>query len=92
MVGNPASLPWTQLPEPHLPAIQIAGSVIGQVYIPLHSRKGELDDELSQVREHSMTVANFQRYYSELGDIINWASESTRKMDGGYPLHLERNT
>ena len=29
--------------------------------------------------------------YSELGDIINWASNHHEKMDGsGYPLHLEK--
>lgn len=31
--------------------------------------------------------------YSELGDIINWASNHHEKLDGsGYPLHLERIT
>lgn len=85
-----------QLPEPTCQQIQIAGYLhdIGKVYIPLSilEKEGELDDEeLSQVREHSYMTGELLSDYSELGDIINWASNHHEKMDGnGYPLHLEK--
>ncbi|RRE43195.1 HD domain-containing protein [Klebsiella pneumoniae] len=68
-----------QLPEPTCQQIQIAGYLhdIGKVYIPLSilEKEGELDDEeLSQVREHSYMTGELLSDYSELGDIINWAS------------------
>ncbi|HHL1678166.1 TPA: HD domain-containing phosphohydrolase [Klebsiella pneumoniae] len=87
---------WMQLPEPTCQQIQIAGYLhdIGKVYIPLSilEKEGELDDEeLSQVREHSYMTGELLSDYSELGDIINWASNHHEKMDGsGYPLHLEK--
>ena len=87
---------WMQLPEPTCQQIQVAGYLhdIGKVYIPLSilEKEGELDDdELSQVREHSYMTGDLLSDYSELGDIINWASNHHEKLDGsGYPLHLEK--
>ena len=55
-------------------------------------KEGELnEDELNQVREHSYMTGEILSDYSELGDIINWASNHHEKLDGsGYPLHLEK--
>ena len=87
---------WIQLPEPICQQIQIAGYLhdIGKISIPLSilEKEGELDeDELNQVREHSYMTGEILSDYSELGDIINWASNHHEKLDGsGYPLHLEK--
>ena len=87
---------WMQLPEPICQQIQIAGYLhdIGKISIPLSilEKEGELDDdELGQVREHSYMTGEILSDYSELGDIINWASNHHEKLDGsGYPLHLEK--
>ncbi len=88
---------WMQLPEPTCLQIQIAGYLhdIGKIYVPLSilEKEGELDDdELNQVREHSYMTGDLLSDYSELGDIINWASNHHEKLDGsGYPLHLDNN-
>ncbi|MCS5880724.1 HD domain-containing protein [Klebsiella variicola subsp. variicola] len=85
-----------QLPEPICQQIQIAGYLhdIGKISIPLSilEKEGELnEDELNPVREHSYMTGEILSDYSELGDIINWASNHHEKLDGsGYPLHLEK--
>jgi hypothetical protein len=62
------------------------------ISLSILEKEGELDDdELSQVREHSYMTGDLLSDYSELGDIINWASNHHEKLDGsGYPLHLEK--
>ncbi|MBF6067029.1 HD domain-containing protein [Klebsiella pneumoniae] len=84
-----------QLPEPTCQQIQIAGYLhdIGKVYIPLSilEKEGELDDEeLSQVREHSYMTGELLSDYSELGDIINWASNHHEKWTAAATLCISK--
>ncbi|MEL0552888.1 MULTISPECIES: HD domain-containing phosphohydrolase [Enterobacteriaceae] len=83
-----------QLPEIECKKIEVAGYLhdIGKIYTPLAilEKQGELTrDELLQVREHSYMTGAMLSAFSELGEIINWASNHHEKLDGsGYPLHL----
>lgn len=83
-----------QLPEIECKKIEVAGYLhdIGKIYIPLAilEKQGHLTgDELLQVREHSYMTGAILSAFSELGEIINWASNHHEKLDGsGYPLHL----
>lgn len=81
-------------PEPTCQQIQIAGYLhdIGKVYIPLSilEKEGELDDELESVREHGYMTGELLEDYSELGDIINWASNHHENGRQRPPLHLEK--
>ena len=88
---------YMNLPELECKKIEIAGYLhdIGKVYIPLKilEKQGELNsEERLQVREHSYMSSEILRNFSELGEIINWASNHHEKLDGsGYPLHLNEN-
>lgn len=96
MVGKVSRIlaAYMNLPELECKKIEIAGYLhdIGKVNIPLNilEKQGELSsEERLQVQEHSYMSSKILRNFSELGEIINWASNHHEKLDGsGYPLHL----
>ncbi len=84
-----------QLPESTCQQIQIAGYLhdIGKVYIPLsilEKRASWMMRELSQVREHSYMTGELLSDYSELGDIINWASNHHEKWTAAATLCISK--